>query len=100
MYQPDVVVFPAPPADDVASEDLPVPLLVVEVLSASTGARDRAVKRLRYLEAGVREVWLIDRENRTIDVHDAATARKPSPRRCSRASSSRHATSSPESLFA
>ncbi len=71
VYQPDVVVFATPLPDDVATEDLPVPLLVVEVLSPSTAARDRDVKRRRYLEAGVREVWLVDRDTRTIDVYDA-----------------------------
>ncbi len=70
VYQPDVVVFATPPEDDVATEDLPIPLLVVEVLWPATAARDREVKRLRLLEAGVAEVWLIDRETRTIDVYD------------------------------
>ena len=71
VFQPDVVVFAEPIEDEAGGEDLPVPLLVVEVLSPSTAARDREVKRIRYLEAGVGEVWLIDRENRTIDVYDA-----------------------------
>ena len=70
VYQPDVVVFGTPPADDVKTEDLPVPLLIVEVLSPSTASRDREIKRLRLLEAGVQEVWLIDSETRTIDVYD------------------------------
>jgi len=37
-----------------------VPDLVVEVLSASTAAHDRATKLNLYAEAGVPEVWLMD----------------------------------------
>ncbi len=70
VYQPDVVVFRAPVDDDAAWEDVAPPLLVVEVLSPSTASRDRDVKRVRLLDAGCDEVWLIDRQNRTIEVYD------------------------------
>ncbi len=69
-YQPDVVVFRDPIDDDTAPSDLPCPLLVVEVLSPSTAERDRAVKRLRYLEAGIEEVWLVDANTQSVDVYD------------------------------
>ena len=80
VYQPDVVVFHEPVQDDAKAEDLPVPLLVVEVLSPSTAWRDREVKRIRLLEAGIAEVWLVDRETRTIDVYDTGRHREV-PRR-------------------
>ena len=37
-----------------------VPDLVVEVLSPATRANDVGVKRVQYLESGVRELWLAD----------------------------------------
>ncbi len=67
VYQPDVVVFREPPPPDVGGTL--VPLVVFEILSASTRTRDRRVKRPRYLEAGVAEVWIVDREERTVEVH-------------------------------
>ncbi len=70
VFQPDVVVWRAPLADDTPYDEAGIPLLVVEVLSPSTARRDRAVKRVRLLDAGVDEVWLVDRQARTIEVYD------------------------------
>ena len=44
------------------------PDLVVEVLSPSTAAYDRATKLPIYAEAGVPEVWLIDSQAKTVEV--------------------------------
>ncbi|WP_158276664.1 Uma2 family endonuclease [Paraconexibacter algicola] len=57
---PDIQRFAAGrdlPAD---ARAWPVGDLVVEVRSESTARYDREVKRERYLEAGAREVWLVD----------------------------------------
>ena len=43
-----------------------VPDLLVEILSPSSGKRDRTLKRDRYERAGVREYWLVDREARVV----------------------------------
>ena len=43
------------------------PLLVVEVLSPSTRARDRGVKMRRYAELGVAHYWIMDPEAQTIE---------------------------------
>ena len=50
------------------------PDLVVEVLSPSTARRDRTVKREIYEGAGVREYWLVDMRNRSIEVNAASDA--------------------------
>lgn len=84
VYQPDVVVFRAPLADDERGLDADMPLLVVEVLSPSTASRDRTVKRMRLLDAGVEEVWLIDAANGTVEVYDRERYRDL-PRRAVRA---------------
>ena len=43
------------------------PDLVVEVLSPSTAKNDRLHKKAVYGSCGVREYWLVDPENRTIE---------------------------------
>ena len=48
------------------------PDLVVEVLSPSTARRDRTVKREIYETSGVREYWLVDTRNRSIEVNAAS----------------------------
>lgn len=44
------------------------PDLVVEVLSPSNREYDRGLKRKRYLENGVPEVWIVDAEAETVEV--------------------------------
>jgi Uma2 family endonuclease len=44
------------------------PDLVVEVLSPSTAAYDRATKLPIYADAGVAEVWVIDSQAKTVEV--------------------------------
>jgi Uma2 family endonuclease len=41
---------------------------VVEVLSPSTESRDREAKAKRYAAFGVREMWLVDPRERSIEV--------------------------------
>jgi Uma2 family endonuclease len=44
------------------------PDLVVEILSPTTRRRDEGVKRERYLEWGVQELWIVDVDERSVDV--------------------------------
>jgi Uma2 family endonuclease len=44
------------------------PDLVVEILSPSTQKYDERVKRKHYLDHGVQEVWLIDVDERSVEV--------------------------------
>ena len=44
------------------------PDLVVEILSPSTGERDRTVKAELYARFGVRECWMVDPEQRTLSI--------------------------------
>ena len=62
LLQPDVFVIPwtadGSPAGSFA--DVGRLLLAVEVLSPSTGRRDRGIKRRIYLEEKVAEYWIVD----------------------------------------
>ena len=44
------------------------PDLVVEILSPSTGARDRTIKAELYARFGVREYWMVDPETRGLTI--------------------------------
>ncbi len=61
MVQPDVLVVCSP---EKITERCIVgaPDFVAEVLSPSTGTKDRSIKMKKYKSAGVREYWLIDPE--------------------------------------
>lgn len=67
VYQPDVVVLRQIPDD--ASSDVGIPLLAVEVSSPTSRKRDREVKTRHLLAAGVEEVWLVDGDHDTLEVH-------------------------------
>jgi len=69
-YQPDVAVY----AHDVpmGTHGTELPVAVFEVLSPSTRRFDSRRKRERYLAGGVREVWLVDPETKTFEVHAAS----------------------------
>ena len=66
VLQPDVAVWAEPPPLDRRDADLPC--VVFEVLSPSNRDLDRGVKAAKYLEAGVREVWLVDPDDETIEI--------------------------------
>ena len=46
-----------------------VPDLIVEVLSPSTGRRDKLNKRELYERFGVKEYWIVDPSNKSVEVY-------------------------------
>ena len=72
-FEPDLCVYAAPHRTELSWKEMPPPLLVVEILSPSTTRRDRHRKRPAYLANGVKEVWLVERETRTIERWTAAS---------------------------
>jgi Uma2 family endonuclease len=71
VVQPDVLFVSAARFEEVLGgmkRGYGGPDLVVEVLSKSTRRFDRDAKRRAYSRAGVRELWLVDPERRTIEL--------------------------------
>lgn len=64
---PDIVVVERAPDTAYVTE---TPVLVVEVLSPSTASEDTVRKSTEYLAAGIGQYWLVDHENRVIDVFE------------------------------
>jgi Uma2 family endonuclease len=66
--EPDLTVR-QPPSPGAKWERVPMPILVVEVLSRSTEQRDRKEKRSYYLEdAGIPEYWIVDGRERSVTI--------------------------------
>jgi Uma2 family endonuclease len=78
--EPDVVFVRTEHVDLVSDRGVEGPPdLVVEVVSPSTAARDRGVKLERYRLYGVPEYWVVDPDERTLEVWKLAEgAEQPS----------------------
>lgn len=68
VVQPDISVICDPgKIDECGCKGAPD--MVVEILSPATRKHDTSVKLKKYLEAGVREYWIVDQEDRTVFVY-------------------------------
>ena len=69
MVQPDVMVVCD--RDKITRKCIyGAPDLAVEILSDSTKKKDMYVKLGKYMEAGVREYWLVDPKGKKVIVYD------------------------------
>jgi Uma2 family endonuclease len=68
QLQPDILVYPARFAPNVDWADVTEHWLAIEVLSRSSRFYDRVIKRDAYLTLGVREVWLVDIADKSVEV--------------------------------
>jgi len=68
LVQPDVFVVDRDEARTLDWSRMRTLLLVAEVLSPSTSKGDRFLKRLRYREAGVPVYWILDGDDRSVEV--------------------------------
>ena len=71
QLQPDILVYPARYPFDSKWEDIDEHWVAVEVLSRSSRVYDRETKRDAYIALGVREVWLVDRWKKVLEVSRA-----------------------------
>ena len=74
QVEPDLMVRQPQASRKAKWSEAPTPILVVEILSAYTGRRDRTQKRSFYLDAGVEEYWIVDPEENTVT---SIRARRP-----------------------
>jgi len=68
VVQPDILVI----CDDSILDEKRcngAPDMTIEILSPSTSSRDRIKKLNKYLQAGVREYWIVDPETKDVAVH-------------------------------
>ena len=71
MVQPDVLII-CDPKKIQRFGIFGAPDFVLEVLSPSTRKKDLTLKLNKYIEAGVREYWVIDPEKKILIVYDFA----------------------------
>ena len=70
MVQPDVLVVCRKKGRDLRKRLYGAPEFVLEVISPSTKKRDVQDKQTKYMNAGVREYWIVDPDERSILVYD------------------------------
>ena len=70
---PDILVYPARFGPSVDWTDITEHWLAIEVLSGSSRIYDREIKRDAYFTLGVRQVWLVDIEDRSVAVWGSST---------------------------
>ena len=68
LVQPDVFVVPPDEARTLTWSHIRTLLLVAEVLSPSSARGDRFIKRLRYRQAGVPLYWIVDGDDRSVEI--------------------------------
>ena len=68
QLEPDVLVYPARFPANSPWTKITEHWLAVEIFSPSSKIYDREFKRGAYLTLGVKEVWLVDADERTIEV--------------------------------
>jgi len=68
VVQPDVYIYCDPSKKD-KTGIRGAPDMVVEVLSPSTAKRDKTIKFEAYRKAGVRELWIIEPETKSLSVN-------------------------------
>ena len=67
VFQPDIVVI-CDRSKIIKKGCNGAPDMVIEILSPTTARRDRIKKFNKYLHAGVREYWIVDPDEKTIQV--------------------------------
>jgi Uma2 family endonuclease len=68
VVQPDILVIcDKTKIDDKGSKGAPD--LVIEIVSKSSGNYDRGLKLQKYIDAGVRECWIVDPDDKIVQVY-------------------------------
>jgi len=71
VVQPDIIFITEKRRAQLIGEHITgAPDLVIEILSPATGARDLNQKRKLYARSGVKEYWIVDPEDETIEIQE------------------------------
>ena len=68
QLEPDVLVYPSRFPVNARWSEITEHWLAVEIFSPGSRIYDREFKRDAYLRLGVREVWLVDADNRSVEI--------------------------------
>ena len=69
VLQPDILFITRERSQIITKENIQgSPDLVIEILCPSTAERDRTHKRTLYARYGVREYWIVDPDERTVEI--------------------------------
>ena len=69
--QPDLIYIAVDRRDIIGEQAIEgAPDLIVEILSPSTAYRDLTTKKRLYEQYGVREYWIVDPEQRTVEIFE------------------------------
>lgn len=72
VVEPDLLLVLDEQSDLVTEKHVVgAPALVIEILSPTTRARDRGIKRRLFERTGVREYWLVDPSDASVEVYRA-----------------------------
>lgn len=80
VFQPDLIYIAEANASAVTDKGVEkAPELVVEIISSSNSYIDRYTKKKAYLKMGVKEYWIVDPANQTLEVFsgDLSVVDKP-----------------------
>lgn len=69
IREPDIFYIAAEHADRIGDKFCGVPDLVAEIISPATRQLDRLEKLYEYAKAGVKEYWMVDPDEQSIEVH-------------------------------
>ena len=74
VYQPDLVFVSSPRVSIVQEKGImDTPDLIVEVISPSNSYIDRYTKKAKYEQFGVKEYWIVDPANKTLEIFTLST---------------------------
>ena len=72
VAQPDVLVLPEGTKPKPPPWKIPLPVVVLEVVSPSGEEYDVEKKVPLYARSGIREAWIVDQFRKVVEVHDLA----------------------------
>jgi Uma2 family endonuclease len=70
VLQPDLLFIAESQLKNISKRGMEgAPKLVVEIISPSNIFVDRNIKRKKYIDAGVAELWIVDPANQTLEIY-------------------------------